>query len=184
MHPSPPRSGSRVSEARSRPLRLLVSSLALVLLTGCLYSFVGGGLPGHIRTVAVEPFENATPQPILESEIERRIQEQLPRSLGVRIAAMDAADAVVRGRLTGYDEVAASFRPTDADQRIDVAQREVRITFEAEIYDLIEDRPLWRGQGQTVIGNFQPSSETAEEGRARAVEDLVQRIIEGAQSQW
>lgn len=163
----------------------LLSSLLLcgLVLSGCLYSFVGGGLPSHIRTVAVESFENTTPQPILESEVETKVQQELPSSLGVRIAALDAADAVVRGRITGYDEVASSVRPGAQDQQIRVAQREVRIRFEAEIYDLIEDRSLWRGS-QTVVGNFQPDSESAEIGRARAIENLVQRIIDGAQSQW
>lgn len=165
-------------------MRSLASLLIVALLGGC-YSFVGGGLPGHVRTVAVVPFENTTPQPLLESEIETLIQQQLPRSLGVRIAAEDAADAVVRGRITGYDEVAASVRPTgQQDQTIPVVQRQVRITFEAEIYDLSEDRSLWRGAGLTVLGNFQPESESPEIGRARAIEDLVRRIIEGAQSQW
>ena len=165
-------------------MRVLGSLLLSVTLAGCVYSFVGGGLPGHIRTVAVVPFENTTSQPLVESEIESRMQRELPRSLGVRLAAEDAADALVRGRVTGYDEVAASIRPTDQDQQISVVQRQVRITYEAEIYDMREDRPLWRGTGQTVIGNFLPEEESAEIGRARAVEDLVRRVIEGAQSQW
>lgn len=166
---------------------LKLSSLllgVLLLTSGCVYSFVGGGLPRHIRTVAVVPFENTTPQPLLESEIETRLQEEVPRSLGVRIAAEDAADAVIRGRVTSYDEVAASVRPTQQDQQIPVVQRQVRVSFEAEIYDLAEDRPLWRAGGLTVIGNFQPDTESSEVGRARAIEDLVRRIVEGAQSQW
>lgn len=166
---------------------LKLSSVLFVfflLTSGCLYSFVGGGLPRHIRTVAVVPFENTTPQPLLESEIETRLQQEVPHSLGVRIAAEDAADAVIRGRLTSYDEVAASVRPTQQDQQIPVVQRQVRVSFEAEIYDLTEDRPLWRAGGLTVIGNFQPDTESSEVGRARAVEDLVRRIVEGAQSQW
>jgi hypothetical protein len=130
------------------------------------------------------PFQNTTPQPLLESEVEQRIQLELPRSLGVRLAAEAAADAVVRGKITGYEEVAASIRPGGLDDRISVVQRQVRITYEAEIYDLREDRPLWRAMGQSVIGNFQPDSEGAESGRTRAIQELVQKIIEGAQSQW
>jgi hypothetical protein len=168
----------------ARRSRLLTALLALAL-TGCVYSFVGGGLPGHVRTVAVLPFENTTPQPLLESELESRMQEELPRNLGVRLAAEDIADAVVRGRITGYQEVAASVRPTnEADAPVPVLQRQVRINYEAEIYDMRQDQPLWRGQSQSVVGNFQPDSEAPEIGRARAIEELVRRIIEGAQSQW
>jgi hypothetical protein len=71
----------------------------------------------------------------------------------------------------------------DAD-RIPVLQREVRITYDVEIYDLHNDRSLWRAQSQSVTGNFQPDNEAVEVGRTRAVEQLVQKIIEGAQSQW
>lgn len=166
-----------------RRLRNLLLVLPL-LAGGCMYSFVGGGLPAHIRTIAVLPFENTTPQPLIESEVEARMQEELPRNLGVRLASEAAADAVVRGRITGYDEVAASVRPVAQDQQVPVVQRQVRINYEAEIYDMREDQPLWRGQGQAVIGNFAPDSETPEQGRARAVQELVREIIEGAQSQW
>jgi hypothetical protein len=160
------------------------SPVALLLLAGCMYSFVGGGLPRHIRTLAVLPFDNTTAQPLLESEIEARMQDELPRNLGVRLAAENAADAVVRGRIIGYDEVASSVRPSQQDDRVPVVQRQVRITYEAEIYDMREDRSLWRAQSQAVIGNFQPDSESIEQGRSRAVQELVRRVVEGAQSQW
>jgi hypothetical protein len=155
-----------------------------LLLAGCVYSFVGGGLPSHIRTIAVLPFENTTPQPLIESELEARMQEELPRNLGVRLASEAAADAVVRGRITGYDEVAASVRPAAENEQVPVVQRQVRINYEAEIYDMRQDQPLWRGQGQAVVGNFAPDSESPEQGRARAVQEMVREIIEGAQSQW
>jgi len=163
-----------------------LSSLAMLtlLLAGCVYSFAGGGLPRHIRTIAIIPFENATAQPLIESELETRMQQELPRNLGVRVAAENVADAVIRGRITGYEEVAASVRPAQQDDRVAVLQRQVRIIYEAEIYDMREDRPLWRAQSQAVLGNFQPDSEAPDEGRSRAVQELVRRVIEGAQSQW
>lgn len=166
-------------------MRKFAPLLLTLTLVSCFYSFVGGGLPPHIRTLAVLPFENTTSQPLVEAEIEQRIQEELPRNLGVRLAAEGTADAVVRGRVVGYDEVAASIRPVGQDaDRIPVLQREVRITYDVEIYDLKEDRSLWRAQAQSVVGNFQPDSEAVEVGRTRAVQELVRKIIEGAQSQW
>jgi hypothetical protein len=166
------------------PYRVLLLGLLLLGLAGCMYSFVGGGLPRHIRTIAVVSFDNETPQPLVESEIETRMQQELPRNLGVRLAAEQVADAVVRGRITGYEEVAASFRPTQEPGATPVVQRQIRIVYEAEIYDMREDRSLWRVQSQAVVGNFQPDSESPEQGRARAVQEIVRRVIEGAQSQW
>jgi hypothetical protein len=162
------------------------ASLVLVALafSGCVYSFVGGGLPRHIRTIAIVPFENTTAQPLLDSEVETRMQEELPRNLGVRLAAEGVADAVVRGRITGYEEVAASVRPVGPDDRVPVIQRQVRILYEAEIYDMREDRPRWRAQARAALGNFQPDSESPEQGRSRAIQEMVRSLIEGAQSQW
>jgi hypothetical protein len=164
--------------------RLLLLLLSLSLIPGC-YGFTGGGLPGHVRTVAVLPFENETVQPLLETDIQREIQTSFPRNLGVRLAEQALADAVVRGRVTGYEEIAASVRPTgQAGTQIPVIQRQVRILYDAEIYDLREDRPIWRTQGQSVVGTYQPDSETPEAGRARAIREIVTRMVEGAQSQW
>src|SRR5690606_41694090 len=89
---------------------ILVFTIA-VLLGGCRYSFAGGGLPSHVRTVAVLAFENDTSQPLLETDIQRALQQQLPRNLGVRIADQSVADAIVRGTVTSYQEVVSSVRP-------------------------------------------------------------------------
>ena len=169
---------------KARESRSFAASIAiLVLLTGC-YSFTGGGLPRHVRTVAVVQFVNTTAQPLIESEIESLMQQDIPRNLGVRLAAEDAADAVVRGRITGYEETAASVRPAEPGERVSVVQRQIRITYEAEIYDMREDQPLWQARSQSVVGNFQPDNESPEIGRTRAVQELVRRVVEGAQSQW
>lgn len=168
--------------------RLAVLGCFIVLaLAGCNYSFVGGGLPRHIRTIAVLPFENETVQPLLETDIQRELQTTFPRSLGVRLADEAVADAVLRGRVVGYEEVAASIRPTDQNSgatQIPVVQRQVRITYDAEVYDLREDRRIWSVQGQAVTGNFRPDDETPEIGRGKAIKEIATRMVEGAQSQW
>lgn len=168
-------------------VRTLVLGLTLAAgLGGCRYGFVGGGLPSHVRTVAVLPFENQTSQPLLETDIQRALQQELPRNLGVRIADQGVADAVVRGTVSSYDEVVSSVRPagaTPGSNEIPVAQRQVRIVFNAEIYDMREDQVLWRAQGQSVLGTF-GENESQDAGRVRAIEEIVTRFVEGAQSKW
>lgn len=175
----------------SRPgIRRVRSALALaacsLLLSGCLYSFTGGGLPRHIRTIAVVPFENGTAEPVLSTDVTQQLQTQIPRKLGVRLADQRVADAVLRGRITRYEETVPAFRPgaPGTPGGVQVVQREIQMTFEAEIYDLREDRPIWKQSGLAAIGRFRPDSEQSTAGRTRAIEELVQKVIEGAQSQW
>lgn len=168
-------------------MRACLGALGMALvLAGCNYGFVGGGLPGHVRTVAVLAFENDTSQPLLETDIQRALQQELPRSLGVRIADQTVADAVVRGTVSSYEEVVSSVRPntgTPNSSEVPVAQRQVRIVFDAEIYDMRQDQVLWRAQGQSALGSF-ADGEGQDAGRNRAIEEIVTRFVEGAQSQW
>ena len=79
---------------------LLVSAL---LSGGCLYKFTGGGLPAGIRTVAVLPFDNLTPEPTLTQEINAAVRDAVEGRLGLRAAGEETADAIVRGTITRYE---------------------------------------------------------------------------------
>lgn len=159
--------------------------MALPLLSGCMYSFTGGGLPSHVRRVYIEPFENDTPYQTLTSDLLRNMQERLPGGLGVRLASQQTADAIIRGRLRSAEEQTTNFDPNpDPSGRIERLEARVQISFDAEIYDVREDRVLWRGNGITAIGNFAPGRETVEIGRRNALDEVVAKLVEGAQSQW
>jgi len=96
----------------------------------------------------------------------------------------DAADAVVRGTIRSYDVVAPNYRAGAAGQPAEVLQRQVNITVEVQIVDLVDNVILWEDRGVRAEGQFLESSETEEVGRAEALELLVQRIVDGAQSNW
>lgn len=180
QRPSPKRPGApRVRSAAA-------ALAAALLLGGCLYGFTGGGLPSHIRTVYVEPFENETTQfGSFVTDVQLALQEELPRRLGVRLASEDGASAIVRGKLVSYEEAAQNVRASEVGGQVEVLRREVRITFQAEIYDLVEDHVLWRGTSVSAVGEYNPEAgESVEEARAEAIEEMVRKVVEGAQSQW
>ena len=168
---------------RARSLALPL--LALSLLAGCMYSFVGGGLPSHVRRVYIQPFDNETPYQNLTSDLLREMQDRLPGSLGVRLSSQQTADAIIRGTLNSAEEQTTNFDATpDPSGRITRNEARVQISFDAEIYDVRNDKVLWRGNGITAIGNFEPGREDVDDGRRKALEQVVQKMIEGAQSQW
>src|SRR2546430_16895088 len=89
---------------RSRSIRRrgagATSALAFAL-TGCLYSFKGGGLP-NIKTVAILPFDNQTAEPALTKEVNDAVLEAFQGRLGLPTAGEDNADAVVPGKGTRH----------------------------------------------------------------------------------
>src|SRR3954467_8537361 len=79
-------------------------SLVLVALIACFpYGFTGGGLPSHIRTVAIVPFENQTATPDLPRHPSDALRIGLHNRLGLRDAAESRASAVVRGAVQRYE---------------------------------------------------------------------------------
>lgn len=167
-------------------IRGSVRGFALVtalLAGGCNYGFRSGSFPEHIRTVAILPFDNDTNRFELTQEIHQQLLRELPRALGVTNAGEDVADAVVQGRIVRYDMTAPLFRAGDQLGQVDVLQRQVNIRVEVEMIDLVENLILWDDAGLSTQGQYL-EGESEEIGRIEAIELLVQRIVDGAQSNW
>jgi hypothetical protein len=166
-----------------RRLGVCLSSAVLLALAACgiRYGFAGGGLPAHVRTMAVLPFENETTSPELQSELHEQMRTELRRRLGVREATQDRADALVRGVIRDYQPdvpVAYSANPNQAVS----ARRRVMISVDIEILDQTTNRVLFERRGLRAEGEYAERAEP--EGRREAILRLVNDVVEGAQSQW
>lgn len=165
---------------RRSGISALLTGLVL-LLAGCIYGFAGGGLPPHVKSVAVLPFENDTPDPLLQRQIYDELRPQVESRLGLRETGENKADAIVRGRIVRYEAdipVAYSSDPTQSS----TAQRKLQITVDVEILDQSTGRTLWSRKGLTEEGTY--SERASADGRRHAIEKLVSDVIAGAQSQW
>jgi hypothetical protein len=164
----------------------LAAVLALTLAqTGCLYSFRAGSFPPeHINTIAIVPFENETERFDIAGLIYEELLRTLPSALGINPGGEATADAVVRGTVRGYEVVAPNYQSGQPGQPAQVSQRQVNLTVEVQIVDLVENVILWEERSIRVEGQFLEDSETEEVGRTEALDILVQRIVDGAQSNW
>jgi hypothetical protein len=156
---------------------------ALVLaVSSCLpYGFAGGGLPGHIKTVAIIPFENQTPLPELQREILDELRKEVQSRLGLRDAPEDRASAVVRGTITKYDPDFPIGVSADPNRAV-TARRQLEITVDIQIVDQTTGKTLWERKGLSAKGEYAESAEAS--GRKQAIQKIVADVIEGAQSQW
>ncbi|MEO8563372.1 MAG: LptE family protein [bacterium] len=160
------------------------SALALLLvLGGCVprYGFSGGGLPSHVRTMAIQPFDNETPTPELQRELLDVMRRDLQSRLGVRDAPEARSDAVVKGVIRSYDAdvpVAYSANPAQAV----TARRRLRISLDIQIVDQTTNRTIWEKKDLSAEGEYAERDEVG--GRREALKRIVNDIVEGAQSQW
>ncbi|HEU5218068.1 MAG TPA: LPS assembly lipoprotein LptE [Gemmatimonadales bacterium] len=163
-------------------LALLLLSASTLSLGACLYKFSGGGLPANIRTVAVVPFDNLTPEPVLTQEITQAVREAVERRLGLRQAGETQADALVTGIVRRYDPDLPVTFTGQPDNKVEVTKRMVQISVDVKIMDQKANKVLWERNGLLVQGEYDPNQEA--QGRKKALEKLITDIVEGAQSQW
>ncbi len=162
----------------------LSASLLATALAGCgIYTFSGGGgLPGHIDTIAILPFDNQTTQFTLTQELTQALSDEVPGRLGLTPGAEATADAVLRGTILRYSERATNYQERPGDPII--IQRRVEIAISVELFDVAENQMLWSSRSLSAYGEYLPDSQTELVGRQIAIENLVQKILDGAQSQW
>ena len=164
-----------------RRFGVLIASLGLLSLTGCFYSFAGGGLPQHIHTMAIVTFDNQTPSPDLPKELYDQMRSELQKRLGVRDAPQDRADALVHGTISSFDaDVPVGFSANP--QQAVSARRRLQITVDVEILDQSNGKALYSNKTLREEADYAERAEA--EGRKQAIEKIVQKIIEGVQQNW
>lgn len=154
----------------------------LIGLTACIpYGFAGGGLPSHVRTVAVIPFENLTATPEIQQELALALRTELRNRLGLREAVENRAGAIVRGTIQRYEtDIPIGYSATNKNQTS--ARRQLQIAVDIEMIEQASGKLLWQRKGLLAEGQYEERGEAA--GRRQAIERIVNEMIQGAQSQW
>ena len=157
-------------------------SLLLLLLTACIpYSFTGGGLPSHVRTVAILPFENQTATPELPRELTDALRIRLHDRLGLRDASESKANAIVRGTIQRY-EIDIPIGYSANNKQSTTARRMLQLVVDIEMIDQVTGKTLWQKKGLLAEGQYEERGEAT--GRKDAIDRIVNDVIDGAQSQW
>ncbi|MEN3027473.1 MAG: LPS assembly lipoprotein LptE [Chlorobiota bacterium] len=109
------------------------------MLASC-YSFTGGKLPAHLQTVALTPVvdNSGFGVPMYREYLTQRLLQRLQQDAPLRVV-MDEADARLSVRLQHIRDVTQTVRPGELER-----ERRAEVTVEAEFYDAVQRRVLWR----------------------------------------
>ena len=91
------------------------------------------------------------------------------------------ADALAHGTIVSYDaDIPVSFSANP--QQAVTARRRLQVTIEVEIIDQSNGHVLYQNKSLREEADYAERAEG--DGRKQAIEKLVQKIIEGVQSNW
>ncbi|MEK6253790.1 MAG: LPS assembly lipoprotein LptE [Gemmatimonadales bacterium] len=132
----------------------------------------------------IPPIENRTTQFGLTETFTDKLLEAVRRNLGVQLAAEAEADATIVAELTRYTDTAMNFQGVE-DVGAAVFQRRVDIVAQVQIIDRSKNEIIWNGTGVNGQGEYSPADPAGEStGQDVALDNLVRKIVDGAQSQW
>lgn len=154
----------------------------LLLAAGCMpYGFTGGGLPSHVHTFAVTTFENQTATSQLPKEISDALRARVRDRLGLRDAAESKANAIIRGTIQRYEiDIPVGLSANNKQQT--TATRSLELRVDIEMIDQVTGKTLWQKKGAVATEQYREGGEPA--ARKHAIDQLVNELVEGAQSQW
>ena len=145
------------------------------------YGFAGGGLPSDVRTFAVATFDNQTATPQLPKELTDALRARVRERLGLRDATEAKANAIVRGTIQRYEiDIPVGYSASNKQQT--TATRSLELRVDIEMIDQVTGKTLWQKKGALASEQYQEGGEAA--ARKKAIDQIVNSLIEGAQSQW
>lgn len=165
-----------ISMAWRQLLSLL--GLALLLFAGCgVYTFNPKG-KSSIKNIAIERFQNQTPEYGLADQMTDVVIDAFIADGNMTVVSLENADAVLSGVLTRYER-----NPYQYDQNDVVKSYYVDMDFEITLNNPRNDSEIWK-QKMSQRGIYDVDTETEEDGRQRAIELLVETIINKTTKSW
>jgi hypothetical protein len=83
-----------------------------------------------------------------------------------------------------YSVEAPSYRPGPSGNQTQIVERQVLLTVNVQVVDLVNNVILWDNSALAARGEFLEASEQEADGRALALSRVTQTIIDGLQSNW
>ncbi|MEA3466578.1 MAG: LptE family protein [Thermodesulfobacteriota bacterium] len=149
--------------------------LILLLLSGCGYHLPGRGnsLPDDVQKVVINPFENKTTQPFIETQLTNEVRDQFARrrTLDV-VASVDQADVLLSGTIVGYRSNAIAYDTND-----DITEYRLTMTVEANLARVNGEEVLWQGAVSWSDEFFASNDRAQQDYHESQVQDKVTRRL-------
>jgi hypothetical protein len=157
---------------------MLLAPILLLLLSGCgVYTLNPRGKSSY-KTIAVEPFENKTPEFGITDQLTTIIIDAFIADGSMKVVSASNADVILTGTLLDYKREANVFTGTDQ-----VQSYKVLMSFEIALEKGSDQSVIWK-ENIDEQGLYNANTETEQDGQKRAGDLLVQAILNKTTKSW
>ena len=162
--------------------RYFLFFLLCISFAGCgVYTFSGSTLPSHLKTVDIPLFKNQSLKPGVAEEITAELNREVQETNLLKPVSQNS-DASFLGTVLSYDNRPYTYGSKSV-RDIDVSSYSVKISVEVEFLDNKKDKTIYKGV-ITEDGIYDFEKETEEDGKKRAVERIIDKIMQNSVQSW
>lgn len=158
---------ARMNSRRFLPITL---SVLVVVLTSC-YSFRGGSVPAHLKTIAISSVvdNSGYGDPTFREIATETLMQRFRGDNSLQVTD-DNGDARLTGTITRIQDEILNVQNRDLE-----SQRQISVTIEVEYFDAVKNRTVWKRPFQSIDAY---DVTNATEDRQRAVRQAINRIAD------
>jgi hypothetical protein len=156
--------------------------LCSLLMAGCTYSFKGGSVPPHLKTIAIPVAEDASPygDPALRTTFTNQLVERFTSDNTLQLTDRNTADSMLEGVITDVKDVPAVLQGSEQ-----VAQRRITVTVRMTFQDLKLRKKVWE-KSFSSWGDYPSGGGLTQrnDGVTEAVRKLTEDILNDTVAGW
>jgi hypothetical protein len=147
-----------------------------------IYTFSGSTIPGHLKTVNIPLFKNQSLQPDIAETITSELTKNIQQNNLLKPVANNS-DATINGKVIKYGNN-PDYYGSNENRDVNVSSYAVQIQVEVEFLDNKKDKELYPKMVITEEGIYDFKTETEKLGQQRAIEKIVNKIMQNSMQSW
>lgn len=171
--------GIRNEKNNLLPIRIL--QFAFVILMGCVYSFKGGSVPPHLKTIAIPIVEDQSGygDPALRDQFSAQLVQRFLNDNTLEMADRGSADSILEGVITDVKDA-----PSVVQAGEQVATRRITVTVHMTFQDLKLRKKVWERDFSSwgdypSGGGLTQRNEGIQEAVRKLTEDILNETVAG-----
>jgi hypothetical protein len=154
----------------------------LFLSSGCTYSFKGGSVPPHLKTVAIPIVEDQSGygDPTLRDSFTKELVEQFTNDNTLQLTDRNLSDSMIEGIITDVKDA-----PLVLQSGEQVVQRRITVTVHIKFQDMKLRKVIWEKDFNNW-GNYDSGGSLTKrnDGVAQAVKKIAEDVLNETVAGW
>ncbi len=150
-------------------------------MSACSYSVYSSGLP-HLKTIAVNSFDNYSTEYELEEKIYISLSEKFSNDGRLNLVTI-SPDCILEGEILDYSNEILGYAGSNVDEY------KVQILFNIEFTDLIKNKIIWQNRSLLLSETYSATDhninyKTEAAAVNKILDDLFDMIIRNSLEEW